>query len=209
MSSPDQVADALRRVRLGDRAAVNDLMDLIYPELHRIAAAYFRGERHGHTLQPTALVNETYLRLVNQRLEGCHDRVQFLAVAAILMRRVLLNHARGKLTEKRGEGALAVELTEDMATGELRMEELLAIDQALTALAEVDAEQAQLVEMRYFEGMSFEEIAEALGYSVITAKRRWASARAWLRTKLESARALSEVAGGSRAHRTEPSDRDQ
>src|SRR5215471_17940499 len=104
MASPDQVTDALRRIRLGDRAAVNDLMDLVYPELHRIAAAYFRRERDGHTLQPTALVNETYLRLVNQRLEGCEDRVQFLAVAAILMRRVLLNHARGRLTEKRGEG---------------------------------------------------------------------------------------------------------
>jgi RNA polymerase sigma-70 factor, ECF subfamily len=187
MASAEPITRLLGRIREGDRAAFDDLMPLIYPELHRIAERYFRGERPDHTLQPTALVNETYLRLVNQRLADCADRVQFLRVAALLMRRILVNHARDRHAAKRGNAPQRIPLESALLATEERAEELLAIDQALTRLAELDSEQAQIVEMHFFGGMSFEEIAEALEISIATAKRRWASARAWLIVRLSPA----------------------
>ena len=183
MPAPEPITGLLGRIRQGDKTAFDELMPLVYPELHRIAARYFRRERRDHTLQPTALVNETYLRLVNQQLEDCHNRVQFLSVAALLMRRILVNHARDRQTAKRGNSPLKVSLDDAMLASEERADELLAIDEALRRLAELDAAQAQLVEMHFFGGMSFEEAAEALGISPITAKRRWSSARAWLITQ--------------------------
>ncbi len=187
MGSAEPITRLLGRIRDGDRAALDDLMPLIYPELHRIAERYFRSERPDHTLQPTALVNETYLRLVNQRLADCTNRVQFLRVAALLMRRILVNHARDRCAAKRGFAPLRISLEECMLTELGRAEELLAIDQALTRLADLDSEQATLVEMHFFGGMSFEEIAEALDISIATAKRRWSSARAWLIAQLNPA----------------------
>jgi RNA polymerase sigma factor (TIGR02999 family) len=184
MDAPDSIARLLERVRQGDRTAIDELIPLVYPELHRMAERYFRRERPEHTLRPTALVNETYLRLVHQRLEDCHDKVHFLSVAAILMRRILVNHARDRRAAKRGDGLEPVRLEDAMEITEQRGQELLDIDRALARLAELDAAQARLVEIRFFGGMSFEEAAEALGISVITAKRRWASARAWLLTEL-------------------------
>jgi RNA polymerase sigma-70 factor (ECF subfamily) len=187
MPAPEPITELLGRIRQGDKTAFDELMPLVYPELHRIAERYFRRERRDHTLQPTALVNETYLRLVNQNLGDCHNRIQFLSVAALLMRRILVNHARDRQTAKRGNSPLKISLDDAMLASEERADELLAIDEALRRLAELDAAQAQLVEMHFFGGMSFEEAAEGLGISPITAKRRWASARAWLITQLAGA----------------------
>jgi RNA polymerase sigma-70 factor, ECF subfamily len=180
MGSVSPITKLLGRIREGDRAAFDDLMPLVYPELHRIAERYFRAERPDHTLQPTALVNETYLRLMNQRLAECENRVQFLRVASLLMRRILVNYARDRGAAKRGHAPLRVSLQESLLSSEDRADELLSIDEALSRLAELDAEQASLVEMHFFGGMSFEEIAEALNISIATVKRRWTSARAWL-----------------------------
>jgi RNA polymerase sigma-70 factor (ECF subfamily) len=180
MAASNEIDVLLGRVRQGDRTAFDDLLPLVYPELHRIAERYFRSERPGHTLQPTALVHEAYLRLVNQRLEDCQNRAHFLGVAAFLMRRILVNHARGRQSGKRGNNPQAVSLDDAMAVSEQRADDVLAIDQALSRLTDLDPEQARLVEMHFFGGMTFDEIAEVLAISVPTVKRRWASARAWL-----------------------------
>jgi RNA polymerase sigma factor (TIGR02999 family) len=187
MASSEEIDALLGRIRTGDKAAFDDLLPLVYPELHRIAERYFQRERVEHTLQPTALVNEVYLRLVNQRLADCRDRVHFLGVAAFLMRRILVNHARGRHSAKRGNSALPVTLDDAMAVVEQRADEVLAINEALSRLAELDEEQARLVEMHFFGGMTFEEIAEVLAISLPTVKRHWASARAWLSRELGSA----------------------
>jgi RNA polymerase sigma factor (TIGR02999 family) len=180
MDSTGDIARLLGEIRHGNKAAVDQLLPLVYPELHRIAANYFRRERRDHTLQPTALVNEAYLKLVDQRLAGLDDKLQFLGVAAILMRRILLKHARSRSAAKRGNAAQAVPLDDAMLVCEQRADELIAIDDALSRLAELDPEQARLVELRFFGGLSFEETAEVLGLSLATVKRRWVSARAWL-----------------------------
>jgi RNA polymerase sigma factor (TIGR02999 family) len=180
MPSREAITALLGLIRQGDKAAFDELMPLVYPELHRIARRYFRHERSGHTLQPTALVNETYLCLVNQRLADCENRVQFMAVAALLMRRILINYARQHQTGKRGGRSLKLPLDDVMLASEERADDLLAIDEALTRLAEIDSAQARIVEMRFFGGMLFEEIAEALNISFATVNRRWTSARAWL-----------------------------
>jgi len=184
MASSQEIDLLLGRIRTGDKAAFNALLPLVYTELHRIAGRYFRRERREHTLQTTALVHEAYLRLVNQRLEDCQDKAQFLGVAAFLMRRILVNHARGRQSAKRGNSPAPVTLDDAMAVTEQRADDVLAVDQALTRLAGLDAEQARLVEMHFFGGMGFDEIAVVLGISVPTAKRRWASARAWLSREL-------------------------
>jgi RNA polymerase sigma factor (TIGR02999 family) len=188
MASSEEIDALLGRIRRGDKAAFDDLLPLVYAELHRIADGYFRRERREHTLQPTALVHEAYLRLVNQRLTDCQDRAQFLGVAAFLMRRILVNHARDRQTAKRGNSARPVTLDDAMVVTEQRSDDVLAIDQALARLAELDAEQARLVEMHFFGGMTFDEIAEVLAISVPTVKRRWASARAWLSRELGAQR---------------------
>lgn len=191
MPSPQKIDTLLGRIRQGDKAAFDDLLPLVYVELHRIAEGYFRRERREHTLQPTALVHEAYLRLVRQRLTDCQDRAQFLGVAAFLMRRILVNHARARQATKRGNSPRPVSLENAMAATEQRADDVLAIDQALARLAQLDANQARLVEMHFFGGMSFDEIADVLGISVPTVKRRWASARAWLSREL-GAEARSE-----------------
>jgi RNA polymerase sigma factor (TIGR02999 family) len=184
MAPPEDIETLLGRIRGGDKAAFDDLLPLVYPELHRIAERYFRRERRDHTLQPTALVNEAYLRLANQRLADCRDRAHFLGVAAFLMRRILVSHARGHQSAKRGNNAEPITLDDAMAAVEQRAEEVLAINEALSRLAELDERQARLVEMHFFGGMTFEEIADVLGISVPTVKRHWASARAWLSREL-------------------------
>ena len=184
MDSTGDIPRLLGEIKQGNKAAVDELLPLVYPELHRIAANYFRRERRDHTLQPTALVNEAYLKLVDQRLAGLDDKLQFLGVAAILMRRILLKHARSRGAAKRGSAPQAVPLDDAMMVCEQRAEELIAIDEALSRLAALDAEQARLVELRFFGGLSFEEVSEVLGLSLATVKRRWASARAWLGTQV-------------------------
>lgn len=178
----------LERSRAGDQSALNDLIKTLYDELHRIAARHLRGERTAHTLQTTALVHEAYLKLIGDNQRGFADRVHFLAVASRVMRQVLVDHARARGTQKR-DGNATFALTsgaelEDNAGAEQM--ELLDLDRALDALAQEDQSLAQLVEMRYFGGMTAEETAEALGRSVHVVRHDLRLAQAWLRRKLSS-----------------------
>jgi RNA polymerase sigma factor (TIGR02999 family) len=182
------VQHLLQRLRAGDQSALNDLVKLLYDELHRIAARHLRGERTAHTLQTTALVHEAYLKLIGDNQRGFADRVHFLAVASRVMRQVLVDHARARGAQKR-DGNATFALTsgaelEDNAGAEQM--ELLDLDRALDALAQEDQSLAQLVEMRYFGGMTAEETAEALGRSVHVVRHDLRLAQAWLRRKLSS-----------------------
>jgi len=164
----------------GDPAAREALMPLVYSELRRLAASYLRRERTDHTLQPTALVHEAYLRLVEQKNVQWQDKSHFFAITAQLMRRILVDHARGHLADKRGSGAPKVPLTEAIVMSQERPAELLALDESLSRLAALDAQQARVVELRVFAGLTVEETAEVLGISTATVKRDWRMAKAWL-----------------------------
>ena len=155
-------------------------MPLVFDELRRLARSHLRRERDGHTLQPTALVNELYLRLAGQEGLQWESRVHFFAFASGLMRGILVDHYRARQTAKRGGGTLMLSLDEAIAIPERRDLDLLAIDDALTALASLDPRQCRIVELRFFGGLTLEEIAETLGLSVATIRREWAAARAWL-----------------------------
>lgn len=189
---PESRSDAGAATRLliastgGDRGALDAMMPLVYQELHRLAAHYLSGERVGHTLQPTALVHEAYLRLIDQRRVDWRNRAQFLGVAAGVMRRILINHARDRSAEKRGGGEreqVSLSLLED--SSQAPQVELLDLDAALRRLAELDARKAKVVELRFFGGLTMEEIAEVLDTSRATAEREWSFARAWLFDALE------------------------
>ncbi len=189
--TPDsgEITRLLESWAAGDRSAFERLFPLLYPQLKRIADRQLRGERLGHTLQPTALVHEAFLELSGQKSARFANRVHFLAVAAFVMRRILAEHARGRNAAKRGGGAVPVELDEKLhriAAPEGAWEEIAAVDDALDRLAELDPRGAQVVVMRYFGGLSHEETAAALAISVATVKREWAAAKAWLRRELES-----------------------
>jgi RNA polymerase sigma factor (TIGR02999 family) len=175
----------------GDGAAFDRLFDLLYPELRRAADRAMRGERAGHTLQPTALVHEAFLELLGQERARFRDRAHFLAVAAFVMRRILAEHARSRAAAKRGAGVpiAGLERAATVATPghEATFEEILAVAVALDRLEAVDARAAQVVVLRYFGGLSHEEIATALALSERTVKREWTAARAWLRRELEGA----------------------
>jgi RNA polymerase sigma-70 factor (ECF subfamily) len=162
------------------------LIPILYDELRRLAGHFLRGERPGHTLQPTALVNEAYLRIASQHA-GFENREQFMAIAAQAMRRILVDYARQRVAAKRGGGMPLADLDEAMA-GPLvqQSEDLLAIDEALERLTAIDPQQARVVEMRYFGGLTVEETAAALAIAPRTVKREWAMAKAWLRTEIES-----------------------
>lgn len=190
----DEVTQLLREIRGGNKAAVDKLLPLLYPELHQIAVNYFRRERPDHTLQPTALVHEAYLRLVTQHAVDWGDKLQFLGLAAILMRRALVNYARGRHAAKRGRDVVAVPLEDTTAASNQLTEEMLAIDEALDRLAVLDREQARIVELHFFGGLTFEDIAELTGVSLRTVKRRWNSARAWLFTQIAPPGATSAAA---------------
>jgi len=182
---PGDVTVLLNEMRLGKRDALDRLIPLVYQELRSIAGHYLRGERVGHTLQPTALIHELYLRLVDQDRANWHDRAHFLAVAAQLMRRILVDYARVRQTAKRDGVAVGVDVTAvELCGTEVSIEEVLAVDEALDRLAELDPRQMQVVELRYFAGLTVEETAEALGISHRTVKRDWAMAVAWLRSRL-------------------------
>jgi RNA polymerase sigma-70 factor, ECF subfamily len=178
--SPEEVTRLLKNWRDGDQSALDKLMPLVYDELHRMARRYMRRERAGHTLQTSALVNEAYLRLVGQREIEWQNRAHFFAVAAQVMRRLLVDYARGRKYAKRGGDRLQVTLDEQAGAFEGQPAEVLALHEALEKLATVDQRKSQLVELRYFGGMSVEETAEVLGVSGITVKREWAKAKAWL-----------------------------
>ncbi len=184
-SAPRSVTLALRQARQGDRAAEEELLRLTYRELRRIAGARMREERSGHTLQPTALVHEAYMRLAGQERVEWRDRGHFFGLASQMMRRVLVDFARERLAEKRGCGQpkLVLDWLEIESTP-AKLEEILAVDQALERLQELDPQQAKIVELHYFSGLSVKETAEALGVSTRTVDRDWSMAQAWLRKKL-------------------------
>jgi RNA polymerase sigma-70 factor, ECF subfamily len=179
MASPGEVTLLLREFSCGNQSALDKLLPLIYAELHAIASRYLRRQRRDHTLQTTALINEAYLRLVGQQRVDWQNRLHFMSVAAIMMRRVLINHARDQHTLKRG-ALQRVPLDDAMTVCEQRSVELLAIDEALSRLAIMDAQQARLVELRFFGGLSIQETADFLHISPASVKRQWNSARAWL-----------------------------
>jgi RNA polymerase sigma factor (TIGR02999 family) len=166
----------------GDHEALERLMPAVYGELKRLAASYLRSERPGHTLQPTALVHEAYLRLQGQRSVAWSNRAHFFGIAARIMRRILVDHARRRGAAKRDAAALRLTLVDD-AAGD-RAPELIALDTALTSLERLDPQQARVVELRYFGGLTVEETAEAAGISTATVKREWRTARAWLRREI-------------------------
>jgi RNA polymerase sigma factor (TIGR02999 family) len=164
----------------GDKQALDGLMPLVYDELHRIASRYLRRERPGHTLQTTALINEAYMRLVDQNRVSWQSRAHFFGVAAQMMRRILVDHARSHLYAKRGGGAQKLTLDEAIATPQERDLDLVALDDALTTLAEVDPQQGRIIELRFFGGLTIDETAEVLSISPATVKRDWNMAKAWL-----------------------------
>ncbi|MEQ1642917.1 MAG: sigma-70 family RNA polymerase sigma factor [Pyrinomonadaceae bacterium] len=180
MAESGEVTQLLIDHGAGKRDALDALLPLVYDELRRIAANYLYRERSGHTLQPTALVHEAYMRLVDQHNVDWRNRAQFYGLAAEMMRRILVNYAEQRRAEKRGSGGEKVELVETIAiTNELDLN-LLALNEALNTLAELDEEKAKLVEMKYFGGMTINEIAEVTGRSTATIERDWAFARGWL-----------------------------
>ena len=181
---PGDVTRLLHQLKQGDAQAANELVPLIYGELRRLASAVMRRERPGHTLQATALVHEAYIRLAGQREVEYHDRAHFFAVAATLMRRVLLDHARKRHTAKRGSAPHQATLEEGLLISDERLDAVLALDECLIRLAAIDPRQARLVEMRFFAGLSVEEIAGILGISTATVKREWSSAKAWLNREM-------------------------
>jgi RNA polymerase sigma factor (TIGR02999 family) len=168
----------------GDKSALDRLLPLAEQELHRIAHRYMSREKPGHTLQTTAVVNEAYLRLINQTRTHWRNRAHFFAIAAQIIRRILVNHARDRSAEKRGAGAYKVSLDDAGDAPDHRALELLVLDQALDGLARLDKRKSQIVELRYFAGLSVEEIAEVLQLHPDTVTREWARAKAYLRREL-------------------------
>ena len=193
--SPGEVTNLLIELKNGNRDAESRLMPLVYGELRRLAGLYMRGERPGHTLQATALVHEAYLRLVGHEDVDWQNRAHFFGVAANLMRRILVDHARAKQAKKRGGGDQKVSLDQAVLVRPEAPEQFLALDEALERLAKRDPRQARIVELRYFGGLSEEETAEVLEISVRTVKRDWSVARAWLYQQLnpQPARDASRV----------------
>ena len=179
-SPQQQVTQLLCDWRSGDRAALEKLIPLVQPELQRLAHQYMSRERPGHTLQTTALLDDAYLQLVDKTHPQWQHRAHFFAVAAQLMRRIMVDHARQRQALKRGGGAIRVTLDEAAAVTQTRADELLALDEALEKLATFDRRKAEVVEMRYFGGLTMEEIAEVLKVHVNTVARDWTAARAWL-----------------------------
>ncbi len=176
----DSVTQLLIQLTGGDRAVLEELLPVVYDELRRLAASYLRRERPGHTLQPTALVHEAYMRLVDQTQVNWQNRAQFFGVAAQMMRRILVDHARQHNAEKRGHDFQKLSLDENIDKAVERSAELLMLDDALQELAAVDGQKSRIVELRYFGGLTVEETAEVLGVTPITIKRHWRMAKAWL-----------------------------
>jgi RNA polymerase sigma factor (TIGR02999 family) len=185
----DQITELLQSWSQGNRAASEKLIPLIYEELHRLAQRYMSDEHQGHTLQATALVNEAYVRLVDSTWTGFENRTHFFAVCAQVMRRILVDWARSRKALKRGAGVPELALNEAIAGTAQPGSDLVAIDDALTALAKVDPRKSQVVELRFFGGLSVEETAEVLKISPETVHRDWKSAKSWLRSELQKGHA--------------------
>ena len=181
----DSVTRLLIEVSKGDHGAVDLLLPVIYDELRKLAANYLRRERPDHTLQPTALVHEAYIRLVDQTRVNWQNRAHFFGVAAQIMRRLLVDHARKHNAEKRGQDFQKLSLDENIDKAVERSAELIALDDALQSLAEFDEQKARMVELRYFGGLSIEETADVLGVTPTTIKRHWRFAKAWLHGEMQ------------------------
>jgi RNA polymerase sigma factor (TIGR02999 family) len=178
--APGEVTNLLLELKRGNKEAEAHLIPLVYKELRRIATAYLRREGPGHSLQPTALVHEAYLRLTDIKEIDWQSRAHFFAVSATLMRRILVDHARAGHARKRGNGWDAISLNEAILPSPERAPEILALDEALNKLSDLDQRQSKIVELRFFAGMSEEEAGNALGISARTVKRDWRIAKAWL-----------------------------
>ena len=191
MQPPENVTQLLVDWSKGDQKALEKLMPMVYSELRRLADNYLRRERQGHTLQPTALVNEAYLKLMDQKNAKWQNRAQFYGVAAQLMRRILVDHARQHRAAKRGgadQQRLSITSAGQLGARKMASEpaiDLLALHEALNELAEMDPQQGRIVELKFFGGLSIEETAEVMGIGHATIERDWKMARAWLRRKLE------------------------
>lgn len=190
--SRQQVTELLVQWSEGDAEALERLMPLVFDELRRLARSHLKHESECHTLQPTALVNEIYMRLVDQRRVQWQSRAQFFAFAATLMRRILVDHAKAKKTDKRGQGVQKISLHEGIGAPAAVDIDLIALDQALDRLEKMDPTQAQIVVMRFFAGLNNKEIAEAVGISRTTVKREWTLARLWLFRELGGGRELEQ-----------------
>ena len=180
------VTDLLIHWGKGDKEALNKLMPLVYDELHKLASRYLRRERPDHTLQTTALVHEAYLKLVDQRKANWENRVQFFAVAAQLMRRILVDYARSHRASKRGGDLCKLSLDEGLVSSKEKGSEMLALDEALDRLAVFDSQQSRVVELRVFAGLTLEETAQALNISSRTVRREWGMAKAWLHREIKN-----------------------
>jgi RNA polymerase sigma factor (TIGR02999 family) len=183
-SRGDEVTHLLRSWRQGDGEALDRLLPLVHAELRRVARSHIRREGAGHTLEATALVHEVYLRLVGLDRLTLNDRTHFFALAATLMRQVLVDHARRKRADKRGGAASMISLDGVSPASQPSIVDVLALDQALDALSLRDARQGRVVELRFFAGLSIEETAQAIGVSTATVEREWAMAKAWLHRRL-------------------------
>lgn len=191
--SPKEITQLLVAWSDGDEAALEQLSPLVYEELHRLAHRYMRGERPGHTLQTTALVNEAYLRLIDWKNVRWQNRAHFFGVSAQLMRRILVDFARARDYQKRGGALRAVTLNDEVGVTNEKAIDLVALDEALSSLAKLDPRQSKVVELRFFGGLTNEEAAEVLKVSVGTVRRDWSLARAWLHRELSDNRESSLV----------------
>ncbi len=183
-SSPHDVTQLLVAWGNGDQMARDQLMPLVYEELHRLAHRYINRERRGHTLQTSALVNEAFLKLVDQRDVHWQNRAHFFGIAAQMMRRILVDYARNRKYAKRGGNARQVTLNEELIVSDERNAEVVALDDALKSLAQIDQRKSQVVELKFFAGLSIEETAEVLAVSPGTVMRDWTLAKAWLRREM-------------------------
>ena len=180
VNSANEVTQLLVSWGKGDQQSLENLIPLVYDELRRQARRYLRRERPDHTLQSSALVHEVYVRLIDQRQANWHNRSQFFGVAAQLMRRILVDHARSRGAVKRGAGVTKLAIAEEVAAIEMQNVDLIALDTSLTKLEQIDPQQCRIVELRFFSGLSIEDTADALSISPATVKRDWAMAKAWL-----------------------------
>ena len=185
-SKPSEVTRLLRQLDAGDRSGVDQLFAAVYQQLRNLAGQFFRREPEGNTLQPTALVHEAYMKLVDQTHADWHGRTHFFAVAAQAMRRILVDHARQRGAAKRGGNRHRIALDDNLAVESNRDTDLLALDDALTKLTKLDPRQARMIELRFFGGLSVAAVAKVMGMSTRSAEREWTMVRAWLRRELSA-----------------------
>jgi len=183
--SPADITLLLHAAASGERDDMDALIGAVYADMRRLAQAHMGGERRNHTLQPTALVHEAYVKLIDQRGVEWKDRIHFFAVASRIIRRILIDHARGHTADKRGGSAARVSLGDQDVAGPVRDVDLLALDEAMQELEQIDPQQAKIIELRYFGGCSIEEVAELLKVGKRTVDRQWQAAKAWILVRLE------------------------